>query len=100
MVLADNAYSSRANRDHLREGGKRAVIPILADQCDHRLRGRAGAAGRRPSTARPTKQAAQHSRAMHPPPQAVERHREPLRETATIYLAGLHIAGTFLWSTR
>ncbi|QQC93045.1 transposase [Streptomyces alfalfae] len=38
MVLADKARSSRAIREHLRERGIRAVIPVPADQRGHRLR--------------------------------------------------------------
>ncbi|MFD7661521.1 hypothetical protein [Streptomyces sp. NPDC059788] len=34
------------------------------------------------------------------PFEAVARHRHPLREAATTYLAGLHVAGTFAWSAR
>ncbi len=47
-VLADKAYSSRANRDLLRRRGVRATIPTPADQASHRRRrGRAG--GRPPA---------------------------------------------------
>jgi transposase len=47
-VLADKAYSSRANRAYLRRRGIKAVIPIKKDQQAHRLkRGRAG--GRPPN---------------------------------------------------
>jgi transposase len=47
-VLADKAYSSRANRALLRRRGIRAVIPEKDDQAAHRLaRGRAG--GRPPA---------------------------------------------------
>lgn len=38
VVLADKAYFSRAVREHLRKRGIRAVIPIAAEQRDHRLR--------------------------------------------------------------
>ncbi|AYA15149.1 hypothetical protein D4104_30490 [Streptomyces alfalfae] len=38
VVLADKARSSRAIREHLRERGIRAVIPVPADQRGHRLR--------------------------------------------------------------
>ena len=48
MVLADNAYSSRAIRSHLRRRGIRAVIPQPADQASNRKRlGRRG--GRPPA---------------------------------------------------
>jgi transposase len=45
-VLADKAYSSRANRVYLRRRGIRAVIPVKADQLVRR-RGR-GSRGDRP----------------------------------------------------
>jgi transposase len=42
-VAADKAYSSRANRAHLRKRGIKAVIPEKTDQAAHRRkRGRAG----------------------------------------------------------
>lgn len=47
-VLADKAYSSRANRELLRRRGIKSTIPIPADQAGHRRnRGRLG--GRPPS---------------------------------------------------
>ncbi|MFE9970351.1 transposase [Streptomyces hirsutus] len=46
VVLADKAYSSRAIRDHLGKRGIRAVIPVPANQADHRLR--RGSRGGRP----------------------------------------------------
>lgn len=47
-VLADKAYSSRANRGYLRRRGITATIPVPADQAGHRQRrGRAG--GRPPA---------------------------------------------------
>jgi transposase len=47
-VLADKAYSSRANRALLRRRGIKATIPVKDDQAAHRLaRGRAG--GRPPA---------------------------------------------------
>jgi transposase len=45
-VLADKAYSSRANRTLLRDRGIKATIPIPADQAAHRKR--RGSAGGRP----------------------------------------------------
>ncbi len=48
QVLADKAYSSRANRALLRRRGIKATIPVKDDQAAHRLaRGRAG--GRPPA---------------------------------------------------
>lgn len=47
-VLADKAYSSRANRGYLRRRGIAVTIPVPADQAGHRRRrGRAG--GRPPA---------------------------------------------------
>ncbi|WP_394814190.1 IS5 family transposase [Streptomyces dubilierae] len=99
LVLADKAYSSRAIREHLRKRGIRAVIPVPADQRSHRLRrGRRG--GRPPAFDRET----------YKQRNTVERCINRLKQwrgiatryekTATIYLAGLHIAGIFLWSAR
>lgn len=99
MVLADKAYSSRAIRDHLRKRGIRAVIPEPADQRGHRLR-RGSRGGRPPAFDRET----------YKQRNTVERCINRLKQwrgiatryekTATIYLAGLHIAGIFLWSAR
>ncbi|MFC9607213.1 IS5 family transposase [Streptomyces niveus] len=97
VVLADKAYSSRAIRDHLRKRGIRAVIPLPADQQGHRLR--RGSQGGRPPA---------FDRNAYKQRNTVERCINKLKQwrgiatrydkTATIYLAGLHIAGIFLWS--
>jgi transposase len=98
-VLADKAYSPRAIREHLRRRGIRAVIPEGADQqANRRQRGQAG--GRPPD----------FGREAYKQRNTVERCINRLKqwrglatryeETATIYLAGLHIAGIFLWSAR
>ncbi|MFI1675143.1 IS5 family transposase [Streptomyces sp. NPDC020598] len=99
LVLADKAYSSRAIREHLRKRGIRAVIPVPADQRRHRLR-RGSRGGRPPAFDRET----------YKQRNTVERCINRLKQwrgiatryekTATIYLAGLHIAGIFLWSAR
>lgn len=99
VVLADKAYSSRAIRTHLRKRGIRAVIPTPADQQAHRLR--RGSRGGRPPT---------FDRDAYKQRNTVERCINRLKQwrgiatryekTATIYLAGLHIAGIFLWSAR
>lgn len=47
-VLADRAYSSRANRDWLRAHRIRATIPVKADQAANRRR-RGGAGGGPPA---------------------------------------------------
>ncbi|MFG2440779.1 IS5 family transposase [Streptomyces sp. NPDC048508] len=99
MGLADKAYSSRAIREHLRKRGIRAVIPVPADQRGHRLR--RGSRGGRPPA---------FDRAAYKQRNTVERCINRVKQwrgiatryekTATIYLAGLHIAGIFLWSAR
>ncbi|WP_374112964.1 IS5 family transposase [Streptomyces sp. WAC 00631] len=99
LVLGDKAYSSRAIRDHLRRRGIRAVIPERADQqANRRQRGQTG--GRPPV----------FDREAYKQRNTVERCINRLKQwrgiatryekTATIYLAGLHIAGIFLWSAR
>jgi transposase len=99
MVLADKAYSSRAIRDHLRKRGIRTVIPVPADQRGHRLR-RGSRGGRPPAFDRETyKQRNTVERCIN----RLEQWRDiatRYEKTATIYLAGLHIAGIFLWSAR
>jgi transposase len=50
-VLADKAYSSKANRAYLREHGIKATIPIKTDQAANRRK--KGAAGGRPPTFEP-----------------------------------------------
>lgn len=99
VVLADKAYSSRAIREHLRKRGIQAVIPVPADQRGHRLR--RGSRGGRPPA---------FDREAYKQRNTVERCINRLKQwrgiatryekTATIYLAGLHIAGIFLWSAR
>ncbi|WP_416069283.1 IS5 family transposase [Streptomyces buecherae] len=99
VVLADKAYSSRAIRDHLRRRHIRAVIPERTDQQANRRR--RGPAGGRPPTFDPEAYKQRNT---------VERCINRLKQwrgiatryekTATIYLAGLHIAGIFLWSAR
>ncbi|MFE2389726.1 transposase, partial [Streptomyces althioticus] len=99
VVLADKAYSSRAIRLHLRQRKIRAVIPQLADQAANRKRrGRLG--GRPPAFDRET----------YKQRNTVERCINKLKQwrglatrydkTATIYLAGLHLAAIFIWSAR
>ncbi|MFK4070558.1 IS5 family transposase [Streptomyces sp. NPDC029674] len=99
MILADKAYSSRAIRTHLRQRGIRAVIPQPSDQVTKRKRrGRSG--GRPPAFDR---EACKQRN-------TVERCINKLKQwrglatrydkTATVYLAGLHIAAIFIWSAR
>jgi transposase len=97
MVLADKAYSSREIRDQLRRRGIRTVIPERADQQANRMR--RGRVGGRPPAFDPEAYKQRNT---------VERCINRLKQwrgiatryekTATIYLAGLHIAGIFLWS--
>ncbi|MFF9481669.1 IS5 family transposase [Streptomyces sp. NPDC014733] len=99
LVLADKAYSSRAIREHLRKHGIRAVIPVPADQRGHRIR-RGSRGGRPPAFDRET----------YKRRNTVERCINRLKQwrgiatryekTDTVYLAGLYIAGIFLWSAR
>lgn len=97
MVLADKAYSSRAIRRHLWWRGIQAVIPQPADQAANRKR--LGSRGGRPPgfDCQAYKQR-----------NTVERCINKLKQwrgiatrygkTATIYLAGLHVAVIFIWS--
>ncbi|MFJ5919099.1 IS5 family transposase [Streptomyces ardesiacus] len=98
-VLADKAYSSRAIRELLRKRGIRTVIPQPIDQIAKRKnRGQRG--GRPPA----------FNRENYRQRNTVERCINRLKQwrglatrydkTATIYLAGLHIAAIFLWSAR
>lgn len=99
VVLAHKAYSSRAIREHLRKRGIREVIPIPADQRGHRLR--RGSQGGRPPA---------FDREAYKQRNTVERCINKLKQwrgiatrydrTAAIYLAGLHPAGSFIWSAR
>uniref|UniRef100_UPI0035E40EF3 IS5 family transposase n=1 Tax=Streptomyces physcomitrii TaxID=2724184 RepID=UPI0035E40EF3 len=99
VVLADKAYSSRVIREHLRRRGIRAVIPVPADQRGHRLR-RGHQGGRPPA----------FDREAYKQRNTVERCINRIKQwrglatrydkTATVYLAGLHLAGIFIWSAR
>lgn len=99
VVLADKAYSSRAIREHLRRRGIQALIPVPADQRGHRPR-KGGRGGRPPS----------FDREAYKQRSTVERCINKLKQwrglatrydkTAIIYLAGLHLAGIFIWSAR
>ncbi|KOU64206.1 transposase [Streptomyces sp. WM4235] len=99
VVLADKAYSSRAIRSHLRRRGIRAVIPQPADQAANRKR--LGSRGGRPPA---------FDREAYKQRNTVERCINKLKQwrglatrydkTATVYLAGLHLAAIFIWSAR
>ncbi|MGW7507654.1 transposase [Streptomyces massasporeus] len=95
VVLADKTYSSRAIRDHLRERGIRAVIPVRA----HQQHEEAEAADHRPFDRDAYKQRDTLERCINRLKQwrSIATRYET---TATVYLAGLHIAGNFLWVAR
>ncbi|WP_420918715.1 IS5 family transposase [Streptomyces coelicoflavus] len=98
-VLTDKAYSSRANRTHLRRRGIQAVIPQHGDQATNRKR--LGRLGGRPPVFDPEAYKQRNT---------VERCINTLKQwralatrydkTATVYLAGLHVASIFIWSAR
>ncbi|MEZ0116043.1 transposase [Catenulispora sp. EB89] len=58
-VLADKAYSSKANRDLLRQRGIRATIPIKTDQAAHRRK--RGSHGGRPPAFDPERYKQRHA---------------------------------------
>ncbi|MFI8917386.1 IS5 family transposase [Streptomyces sp. NPDC053513] len=99
VVLADEAYSSRAIRDHLRRRGIRAVIPQPSDQAANRKR--RGSRGGRPPA---------FDLEAYKQRNTVERCINKLKQwrglatrydkTATSYPAGLHIAAIYIWSAR
>ncbi|GGQ54792.1 hypothetical protein Saso_24550 [Streptomyces asoensis] len=87
------------SRRHLRKRGIRAVIPVPADQQGHRLR-RGSRGGRPPAFDR---DACKQRRTVEGCIDRLKQWRgiaTRYEKTATIYLAGLHIAGIFLWSAR
>ncbi|MFC8290596.1 IS5 family transposase [Streptomyces sp. NPDC057242] len=98
-LLVDKAYSSRAIREHLRRRGVRTVIPQPSDQIANRKR-RGSAGGRPPAFDRDA------DKQRNTVEQCINRLKQwrglatRYNKTATIYLAALHIAGIFIWSTR
>lgn len=95
-VAGDKAYSSRANRAHLRQRNIKAVIPEKADQSANRKK--KGRRGGRPFS---------HDAALYKGRNTVERCINKIkvwRGLATrydkrpeSYLAGLYLRGTLIW---
>ncbi|CAI7977318.1 transposase [Frankia sp. Hr75.2] len=95
-VAGDKAYSSRANRAHLRIRKIRAVIPEKADQRANRKK--RGSAGGRPVS---------HDATLYKDRNTVERGINKIKEwrglatrydkTPESYTAGLHLRGSILW---
>lgn len=94
-----NRLAVRPTLEHLRRRGIKAVIPVPADQQAHRKR-RGSHGGRPPAFDRETcKQRNTVERCINRPKQwrGIATRYE---KTATVHLAGLHLAGIFLWSAR
>jgi transposase len=95
-VAGDKAYSSRANRAHLRKRKIKAVIPEKADQAANRHK--KGSAGGRPVG---------HDATLYKDRNTVERAINKFKEwrglatrydkTPESYEAGLHLRGAIIW---
>lgn len=95
-VAGDKAYSSRANRAHLRRRRIKAVIPEKTDQAPHRKN--KGRLGGRPVS---------HDAELYRDRNTVERCINKIKawrglatrygETPESYLAGLHLRGAVIW---
>lgn len=95
-VAGDKAYSSRANRAHLRKRRIKGVIPEKKDQAANRRK--KGSRGGRPIT---------HDADLYRDRNTVERGINKIKEwrglatrydkTPESYAAGLHLRGTILW---
>lgn len=95
-VAGDKAYSSRANRAHLRKRGIKAVIPEKKDQAANRKK--KGRTGGRPVS---------HDAELYKERNTVERLINRLKawrgiatrydKTPKSYLAGLHLRASMIW---
>lgn len=95
-VAGDKAYSSRANRVHLRRRNIKAVIPEKSDQAANRKR--KGRRGGRPVS---------HDAELYKERNSVERCINKIKawrglatrydKTPESYLAGLHLRGAVIW---
>lgn len=95
-VAADKAYSSRANRAHLRKRGIKAVIPEKKDQAANRRK--EGRRGGRPVV---------HDAELYKDRNTVERLINKLKawcgiatrydKTPDSYLAAIHLRGAIVW---
>lgn len=89
----------RAIREHPRKRGIRAVIPVPADQHSHRQR-RGNRGGGPPAFDRETYKQCNTGERCSNRPKQWQGIATRYEKTAALYLAGLHIAGLFLWSAR